>query len=689
MESSLTATLARTSTHVSNFRSQLYSSPKKFIRNFLLLAGFAVSSLTAFAQPGFPDPSWTAPQLLNKSLTAIAMQPDGKLVATGTDAAESRFFIYRFDDTGNFDVSFGDAGVASTRPGTLSSLPADIAVANDGKIYAAGSFNNIAGEPVIAGFAVARHLGNGTPDPTFGIAGVARFSLDTLANFDDIDTPTRLRKIALQPDGKLLVMGDGHETGAASSVNSVVVARFDTDGQLDSTFGNNGLTLIRLAGNGFANDIRIAADGSILLAGNDTQFEGGFAFKLTTHGNPDQTFGAGGKVALPLTDTRDIKSIAIQDDNKILLGGRQGGSNLLVLRLNTDGSTDTGFGTDGYSIQDLSLWADYAMSLAIESSGKILVSGIKNARGGFQGNPFMMRLSPTGQRDVRFGTSGLVQLAGYSALDLAIDSADAAYVLTLNAPFSGSVDPNNSIHKLITLTPTDAPAVSIVGGDKTLADTDGVAGELISFSGTATDSDGTIVKTQWLVNGAVVATGATAPILLQDGTTIVTFKATDSDGAATTSSVTYTVQAPTTYLPRISGYSSQREPRQSEFSIAVRNSNNTLVSFAKTTDQLNVTGYIFPQDQDENFTADIYVVAVTSYGWFMRNLDGMFVPWNGMIATLVPAYEEQQLLAQLSVNMYSGKLALPGTYRLYVGYMRTDKSELIYTASTAAVEITP
>jgi hypothetical protein len=88
------------------------------------------------------------------------------------------------------------------------------------------------------------------------------------------------------------------------------------------------------------------------------------------------------------------------------------------------------------------------------------------------------------------------------------------------------------------------PVVNISSGNRTIADTDGIAGESVSFTGTATDSDGTIATTEWLVGGSVVATGLSATISLPNRSTVVTFKATDNDGASSTTTATITVTTP-------------------------------------------------------------------------------------------------------------------------------------------------
>jgi len=86
--------------------------------------------------------------------------------------------------------------------------------------------------------------------------------------------------------------------------------------------------------------------------------------------------------------------------------------------------------------------------------------------------------------------------------------------------------------------------VTISSGTRTIADTDSAAGESVSFTATATDGDGTIATTQWLVDGIEVATGLSANLSLPNGLTVVTFKATDDDGTSSTTTATITVASP-------------------------------------------------------------------------------------------------------------------------------------------------
>jgi len=96
----------------------------------------------------------------------------------------------------------------------------------------------------------------------------------------------------------------------------------------------------------------------------------------------------------------------------------------------------------------------------------------------------------------------------------------------------------------ITFDPSnDAPVVNISSADSNIEDFDGVEGEFVNLTATASDADGSVTKTEWLINEVVVATGLTPIIKLSNGDNTVTFKATDNDGAATTASVDIKIKA--------------------------------------------------------------------------------------------------------------------------------------------------
>ncbi len=91
-----------------------------------------------------------------------------------------------------------------------------------------------------------------------------------------------------------------------------------------------------------------------------------------------------------------------------------------------------------------------------------------------------------------------------------------------------------------------AQTVSISGGSRTISDTDGKAGEFVTVTASATVTTGSIVSTQWSVNGSLLATGTSTTLALPDGPADVTFKATDDKDAFTTETVTITVKGDST-----------------------------------------------------------------------------------------------------------------------------------------------
>ena len=127
---------------------------------------------------------------------------------------------------------------------------------------------------------------------------------------------------------------------------------------------------------------------------------------------------------------------------------------------------------------------------------------------------------------------------------LAINSLnDGDTVVTLTATDNHGKSASTSVTISVS-SPNVAPTVGILGGSREVSDSDGVPGEVVVVSGSATDSDGSIASAQWLVGAEVISTGTAARIPLKDGTTQVTFRATDDDGETAETIVSITVSPP-------------------------------------------------------------------------------------------------------------------------------------------------
>jgi uncharacterized delta-60 repeat protein len=186
--------------------------------------------------------------------SAMALQPDGKIVVAGTIEAEEghdarQFVALRYHTDGSLDRSFGKAGSNILNVG---GGPCGVRLTSEGKILLGGTKVPLSGGSLMA---VVRLKRNGTVDGGFGRRGIA--SADFLP-FTMSDVGATATDFILQPDGKALVVGYG---------NSFQLARFTPAGRPDKTFGWNGRAY---DGNGARNEMQavLQPDGKILAAGD-------------------------------------------------------------------------------------------------------------------------------------------------------------------------------------------------------------------------------------------------------------------------------------------------------------------------------------------------------------------------------------------------------------------------------------
>lgn len=248
--------------------------------------------------------------------------------------------------------------------------------------------------------------------------------------------------VAVQSDGKIVAVGQGSDAGE----NYWRITRFDPDGDVDTAFGTNGhVDLFQLDVTRGAFDVAIDANGKIvatgigfeeIVSGNGRKQKvetvgGAYVVRLNGDGSLDTGFGDGGKALTALTRPN---AMALQSDGKIVVGGyatagggggkgKKGGGGsssdaFALTRLNTDGSVDTAFGSDGLALDDVSSNDEQIASLAIQSDGKIVVTGGRFLAGA---DWYLSRYDSSGALDTAFGTDGRVGLGDRSYV--AIDSS--------------------------------------------------------------------------------------------------------------------------------------------------------------------------------------------------------------------------------------------------------------------------
>jgi uncharacterized delta-60 repeat protein len=253
----------------------------------------------------------------------LALQPDGKIVAAGTvfvdfstdDSSNTDFGLARYNADGTLDGSFGNGGKVLTDFDGYNDDALAVLIQPDGKIVAAGSAKN----PVsYYDFALARYLPNGTLDSSFGQGGRVRTDFG-VQNLDEA------RAAVLQPDGKIVAAGFA---SLAFGDTRYAAARYNADGTIDKTFGSKGRTRLHFGSCcEQAHSVLLQSDGKVVLVGfpdsesSDSDF---VLMRLDTSGALDPGFGKNGHVRTSFGNLNGgANGATLQPDGKILAVGFQ------------------------------------------------------------------------------------------------------------------------------------------------------------------------------------------------------------------------------------------------------------------------------------------------------------------------------------------------------------------------------
>jgi uncharacterized delta-60 repeat protein len=241
---------------------------------------------------------------------AVAIQPDGKVVAAGGSTAGGNdvFALARYNFDGTLDATFGAGGKVLT--GVAGDAYA-VAVQPGGKIVAAGSSST--------DFALVQYNHDGTVDATFGAGG------KVLTDFGGNDYAYAL---AVRPVGKIVAAGFSDARGSYD----FGLARYNRDGTLDATFGGGGRVLTDVSGAGsydVALAVAVQPDGKIVTAGASGAVRNAdfVLARYNRDGTLDATFGTSGKVVTDVSGTgsdNEAFAVAVQPDRKIVAAGVSG-----------------------------------------------------------------------------------------------------------------------------------------------------------------------------------------------------------------------------------------------------------------------------------------------------------------------------------------------------------------------------
>ena len=352
----------------------------------------------------------------------LALQPDGKAIVASKKASTGYFGAARFNTNGSLDGGFGNGGWSGVNvvPTGFTAVPMGVGLQSTGKIVVGGIAVESLQNPTAHSAVLARFTTSGATDNGKGgfgnvVSGKATGYVKetfgaTIVSFD---------AVAIQQDDKVVAVGDFSPTRSASG--QLIVARYTAAGVRDTTFNGSGYSVLNLPGinntsvNG-GHGVAMQSDGKIVVVSTASGIDGSsdvLVVRFNSNGSLDTSFGGGvGYVRLDIDGTvsQSIETgydVTIQPDGKIVAIGQEviwsatpgQPTNVLVARLNPNGTPDLTFGSGGFKIGAPPTGAEYhsfrAAGVALQTDGSIIVAGIDYQSSGGNERPLLMRFFGT------------------------------------------------------------------------------------------------------------------------------------------------------------------------------------------------------------------------------------------------------------------------------------------------------
>jgi uncharacterized delta-60 repeat protein len=351
---------------------------------------------------------------------AVAFDSQGNYYATGsvtdsTDAsADSKMLLAKFKADGELDSSFGSNGYAihNAATGTSGEVARSILVQSSGKIVIAGTIEHVGADDARdRDIALLRFNADGTVDTNFGTNGLVTLDLSEGEVSGTSYVADNFGGLVQDSSGRLLIHASKKRDSATDT--DFVLVRLSADGVLDQTFGTNGQSSLDIRNlSATPKTALLLPSGQIIGTGymRDGNVVLPVVYRTDANGQLDTSFGSDGVYSQAvLTAVTEVYSAVLQGDSIVTVGyGRnneQENLDFLSLRIKSDGTLDSTYGTNGYVRVDASGFNDNGRNMTALPDGRLLLVG--GGRTTEQAADGMVAvLNADGQADSSFAENG-------------------------------------------------------------------------------------------------------------------------------------------------------------------------------------------------------------------------------------------------------------------------------------------
>lgn len=377
----------------------------------------------------------------------LVIDPNDRIIVVGNNFNGSNydFSLVRYNEDGSLDTSFDGDGKVAVSFGAADDIGQSVALDGLGRIVVGGYTLNGSNYD----FALARFNDDGSLDATFDGDGKVTTAIGP---GDDLALG-----LTIDGTGKIVLAGYTEN----SNGRDIALARYNPNGSLDTSFGTNGKVSTDLGGSDLGRDIVMADGGAMVVAGGSyNQNQNQFALaRYRSDGTLDTTFDGDGKTTTAVGSSGEALSVVIDGNGKIIAAGNTLTNNdygFALVRYSQDGSLDTTFDYDGRLVSSLGGTSvgdgDFASDVAVDGNGKILAAGSAQLGGNVD---FAV---------VRYGGSNLAPTAAVLAVATIAEnspSGSSVGALTTTDPNSG----NFFTYSLVAGTGDDGDAQFTIQGD--------------------------------------------------------------------------------------------------------------------------------------------------------------------------------------------------------------------------------